>query len=184
MGELIEGTDPPHVDQARIDAFWANARIRANLNRMSVISGPSVVDTVPPPVWSFGTTAEADRLLELVLAGTKTAVSEPLQDLTSRGDPLPERGDLSILLDSTGAPRALLRTAAVTVVPFHSVDEGHVRAEAEGDGTVEWWARSNRVRFLGPQGDDVSAVPDDAPVVCERFDVLVPTRTERRRLLG
>lgn len=180
----MDGAGPPHVDQARIDAFWADARIRANLNRMSVISGPSVVDTVPPPVWSFGTTAEADRLLELVLAGTKTAVSEPLQDLTSRGDPLPERGDLSILLDSTGAPRALLRTTAVRVVPFHSVDESHARAEADGDGTVAWWARTNRARFLGPQTDDDSVVPDDVPVVCERFDVLVPTRTQRRRLPG
>lgn len=174
----------------RIDVFWEDARIRAGLNPARVYLGTSVTETVQPPAWSFGSTPEeADRILALVLSGAKTATTSPLSDYQpddpaesdlaadpdadsgeSAHQPLPEVGSLSILLDGSGHPRALVQTTAVSVVPFDQVDADHALAEGEGDGTLEQWRQVHREAF----GADGRPVDGDLPVVLERFEVLVP----------
>lgn len=69
------------MDEARISAFWADARLRGGINPVAGYLGATAADTLPPPAWSFGTTPqEADRLLELVLEGRKTATATALWD--------------------------------------------------------------------------------------------------------
>ena len=45
-------------------------------------------------------------------------------DYEAVGESLPEAGDLSIVLDGAGHPRALIATTDVRIVPFDEVDEG------------------------------------------------------------
>lgn len=67
------------MDDTEIRAFWVDARVRAGLNPVESYIGATGADTVPPPAWSFGSSPEqADRLLELVLAGRKTATASVL----------------------------------------------------------------------------------------------------------
>ena len=76
-----------------VEAYWASARAACGL------SGDV------PQAWSFGSTPEmADRLLALVLAGTKTAGASQLWDYEASGDPLPQAGDLSVVLDGAAIP--------------------------------------------------------------------------------
>ena len=59
---------------------------------------------LPPPAWSFGATPEqADRLLGLVLDGTKTATASACATTRPTDEPLPESGTLGIVLDGAGA---------------------------------------------------------------------------------
>ena len=93
-----------------VSAFWELARVRARLNSAPSYFGPTTLEVVPPPAWSFGASAEqADALLALVLDGTKTATAGALWDYESEGEPLPEVGTLSILLDGSGHPRGAHR---------------------------------------------------------------------------
>ena len=71
--------------------------------------------------WSFGDAA--DKLAELVLNGIKTATSSahPLYEI--EGEPLPEVGQYSVILDSEENAICVILTEAVYVMPFNQVNE-------------------------------------------------------------
>lgn len=141
-------------------AFWADARSALGL------SGPV------PDSWAFGGTPQmADELLALVLAGTKTAGASQGWDYDATGDPLPKVGDLSVVLDGAGHPRALVRTTDVRVVPFEEVDAEHARLEGEGDLTLDYWRRAHE-RFWTTYPEHDRGFSPTMPVVLERFEVL------------
>ncbi|SOC56675.1 ASCH domain-containing protein [Ornithinimicrobium cerasi] len=183
------------MHDAELRAFWADARVRGGLNPAEAYIGATASDTLPPPAWSFGATAEeADRLLALVLAGRKTATASVLWEYETEararqpqeeGDTLvetrldldlPTPGALSIVLDGEEVPRALIRTTHVDVVRFGEVDEDHARRE--GEGSLEEWRAEHRAFFArsAPPGQ---AVDEDTQVVLERFVVVVPATARR-----
>jgi uncharacterized protein YhfF len=154
-----------------IDEFWQVARPRARLSTLGGVLGETPAAAVPPPAWAFGDTPElADELLGLVLAGTKTATADLVASFEAAGEPLPVVGGLSIVLDGSRAPRALVRTTRVDVAPFAAVTAEHARLEGEGDGTLATW-RAEHERYFRRTGHEFS---DDALVVCERFRLLYP----------
>ena len=124
-------------------------------------------------VWSFGDNPEmADRLLELVLAGPKRATAGALADYEHDGEPVPEVGDLSIVTDGAGRPRAVLRVTDVRVGPLSSVDDRFAWDEGEGDRTRAWWLEAHRGffhRYLPTIGVEYD---DDIATVFQRFEVV------------
>ena len=159
-------------DHSPVEAFWELARFHAKLNVAPTYFGPTTLEVVPPPAWSFGANEEqADALLALVLDGTKTATAGALWDYESDGEELPEVGSLSIILDGRGHPRALIECTAIEVVPFDEVDEEHARLEGEGDLSLEFWREVHQQFFTEVATHDHGFQPD-MPVVCERFRVV------------
>ena len=108
MGDEISGTDAH--DEA-VEAFWNLARFHARLNTAPSYFGPTTLEVVPPPTWSFGADAEAARLLDGVLDGSVTSLDAPASDYAE--EPLPVPGSLSILLDADLHPVALLEVTSV-----------------------------------------------------------------------
>jgi uncharacterized protein YhfF len=160
------------VDEAEVERFWALARSQARITSMPGYFGPTTLEVVTPPAWSFGATPEqADALLALVLEGTKTATASALWDFESDGEPLPEPGTLGIVLDGAGHPRALIETTDVAVVPFDEVDEEHAFHEGEGDRSLGHW-REVHERFFTDHAEHERGFAPDMPVVLERFRVL------------
>lgn len=146
-----------------VDAFWAQCR--------AAIPG---LPEAAPEAWAFGATpAHADELLSLVLAGTKTATASPLWDFEHTGEPLPEPGLWNIILDGSGAARALLETVAVEVIPFDRVPEPHAFAEGEGDRTLRSW-REVHERYWRAYAEHARGFEPDMPVVCERLRLRFP----------
>lgn len=151
------------MTDALIQRFWAAARAAV----------PRLPDA-PPAAWAFGAEsepAEADELLTLVLRGVKTATSASLWDYEAAGEPLPAEGDLGIVLDGSGIPRAVIETTAVAVVAFDQVGDAHAFAEGEGDRTLASWRRVHE-RFWRRHSDNPAGFAADMPVVCESFEVL------------
>ncbi|MGJ7441612.1 ASCH domain-containing protein [Aquipuribacter sp. MA13-6] len=133
---------------------------------------------VPPPAWAFGGTPEqADELLALVLDGTKTATAGAHWAYEVEGQEMPRPGELSIVLDGAGHPRALVRTTAVDVVPFSEVGEGHARAEGEGDRSLAHWRESHERVFTAELVEAGREFSDDMLVVCEVLQLLYPRRS-------
>jgi len=161
------------MDEAEIERFWSLARRRAKLEKMPGYFGADPLAAVRPPAWAFGADPEqADALLALVLDGTKTATASAREDYHDDSDePLPARGALSIVLDGSGRPRALLVTTDVRVVPFDEVDAEHAAAEGEGDRSLEHW-RAVHERFFTEVDPNGRGFRRDMPVVLERFEVL------------
>jgi len=171
------GNDLDH-DEARdaaVAAYWATARKRAGLNRLDVVVGQQALGTVQPPAWSFGSDPqEADSLLELVLSGRKTGTASAHEPYALRGEPVPTPGDLSIILDGAGRPRALIVTTEIDVVPFREVGEEHAAAEGEGDLSLAHWRRVHEPFFTAELAEVGLDFDEDAAVVCERVRLLDP----------
>lgn len=149
------------MDDTRLADFWAEARVL----------DPALPEAVPD-AWAFGATAEqADELLGLVLDGTKTATASALWDYEATGDPLPVVGEVSIVLDGEGRPRAVIVMTAVDIVPFAEVTAEHAWAEGEGDRSLEFWREAHE-RFWREHAENATGFHPGMPVVCERFRVV------------
>jgi uncharacterized protein YhfF len=110
--------------EERVADFWQVARFHAKLNNIPGYFGQNALEAVPPPTWSFGSTAEeADRGLRGLLDGSETRTEAPVSAYTDAGEPLPEPGTLGIVLDGRGSPRALVVTSGVAVADDVVVEE-------------------------------------------------------------
>ncbi len=117
----------PEVDLSEIEfdheelrVFWDLARFHAKLNAAPTYFGPTTLESVPPPAWAYGDSAEeSDGFVAQVLADDGGETTAALSDYAGQ---LPEPGVLSILCDGAGRPRALVEVTDV---------------RAEGDQVVE-----------------------------------------------
>lgn len=173
--DTAEAVGSAEAQDAAVAAYWDTARKRAGLTRLDVVVGQQALGTVQPPAWSFGADArEADELLELVLAGRKTATASAAEPYEVHGIEVPAPGDLSIILDGAGRPRALIVTTEVAIVAFRDVDADHAAAEGEGDLSLAHW-RTVHERFFTDELTRVGrGFSQDTAVVLERFRLLDP----------
>ncbi|SED22534.1 hypothetical protein SAMN04489844_3957 [Nocardioides exalbidus] len=107
--------DPGDVefDHEELRVFWDLARYHAKLNAAPTYFGPTTLESVPPPAWAFGESAEeSDAFVEHVLDDELGSTTATVADY---GDELPETGVLSILCDGSGAPRALVEVSDVAI---------------------------------------------------------------------
>lgn len=126
--------------------FWSEARAAV----------PSLPEQVPE-AWAFGATPDqANELLSLVIARTKTATASALWDMETEGESVPKAGEASVILDGDGEPRAVIITTAVEIVPFAEVSAEHAHAEGEDDRTLRSWREIHeqfwRRSSLSPRG--------------------------------
>ena len=159
--------DAPPADA--IQEFWRLAARAARIGELDVYVGTPWGHVVPPQAWSFGDSpAMAQRLLDLVLTGYKTATTGLRQEYLDAGEALPKAGDLSILLDGSGTPRALVRNVEVVEARFADITAAQAAAEGEGDRSLASWRADHRHYFerLG------YPIDDDSAVIWERFEVL------------
>ena len=129
--------------------------------------------------WAFG--GSPDELAGLVLAGVKTATSSayPLYEL--EGEPLPEAGEYSVILDSRDEAVCVIRTDRVSVVPYRDIGPDHARREGEGDRSLAYWRQVHEAFFreeLAAAGLDFT---EDMPVVCEEFRAVWPEKERSER---
>ena len=127
----------------------------------------------PYEAWAFGgddTPELATELGLLVRDGPKRATTGRLDSFEADGEPLPQVGGYSVILDGAGQPVCIISTTQVDTQPFGDVDEEFARVEGEGDRSLEYW-REAHVRFFANEGTPVS---DDDLVVLERFELVWP----------
>lgn len=125
--------------------------------------------------WGFGDSPDmADALGALVRNEIKTATASLLWAYEAEGEPVPEPGDYSVVLDGMGEPLCIIQTTAVRILPFDEVGEEHAYLEGEGDRTLAHW-QEGHWRFFGRECAALGREPDPKmPVVCERFRLVYP----------
>lgn len=127
--------------------------------------------------WAFG--GDPDGLAALVLAGVKTAAASAYPLYEPEGEPLPEAGAYSVILDGRDEAVCVILTDRVTVVPYRDVGAEHARREGEGDRSLAYWRRVHEAFFREEMAAAGLVFTEDMPVVCEEFHVVWP-ETERR----
>nr|WP_277626196.1 ASCH domain-containing protein [Arsenicicoccus piscis] len=116
----------------------------------------------------------ADRLIDLYLAGAKTAGSGLAEDYATAGDALPQVGDHWIALDGNGRPRLILRTDRVETHRFLDVPERIAIAEGEGDLSLAYWRRAHAQHYAPHLQEWGLRDINDATVVTEFFTLVHP----------
>jgi len=144
-------------DDARVASFWRR------FTEATGIDGPYTA-------WGFGRGGDelATRLGLLVRDGPKRATASRLESYEEDGEPLPEPGDLSVVLDERGEPLCVIRTTDVEIRPFGEVDEEFAWTEGEGDRSLAHW-RQAHLDFFESDG---TPIDEDTPLVLERFELL------------
>lgn len=108
-----------------------------------------------------------DQLVRLILDGQKTATSSLVSDYEIEGEPLPEPGELELLLDSSDRGVAVLETVAITVVPLGDIPWSHVVAEGEGHTSLADWRRDHEEFWAA--NSPIGRLDDSTPVVMQEF---------------
>lgn len=123
--------------------------------------------------WGFGhTAADADELGGLVVRGFQTATASLIWAYEAEQEPLPQVGDLSLILDGAGAPLCLIETTELTVKAFQDVEARFAYDEGEGDRSLAYW-RDVHWRYFGEECAAIGREPSlEMPVLCERFRVV------------
>jgi len=115
-----------------------------------------------------------DRLVGAILAGAKTSTSSLLADYERDGQPLPEVGERSVVMDSGDRPVAVIEVTEVRVVRLGDVDLRHAIDEGEGYESVSAWRAGHEdfwhsAEVRAELGDPAFTVDDDTLMVAERF---------------
>jgi uncharacterized protein YhfF len=114
----------------------------------------------------------ADELGDLIASGTKTAACSALWEYEADGEPLPEVGVKTVVLDGNGDPLCIVETTEVKVVPYDRVEARFAYEEGEGDRSLAYW-RDAHWRYFSRTLPNVGREPTtDMPLVCERFRVV------------
>jgi uncharacterized protein YhfF len=131
------------------------------------------LDLQEPPLGSFGDGPELSAsLIELVIAGKKTASTGTPQGWSVSGARLPMPGDNEITLNWDGRPVCILETIELNIVRFCDVTPEFAAAEGEGDLSLEWW-RAAHERYFRREAERLGyEFSEDMPVVCQKFKVV------------
>lgn len=129
----------------------------------------------PKDVFTFGgDNAELNEsLLALILDGKKTGTTTYPIPATLHWGP----GDYAVVVNSQGAPRAIIRTVAFVRCAFGRVTEAF--ALSEGEGNYDEWRRAHIWFWKELQGD--TAFHEDSEVLCETFELVYPPSRKREQ---
>jgi uncharacterized protein YhfF len=128
-----------------------------------------------PDAFPFGGGgALGNELARLVLAGKKRATTSLPVEFTAVGDPLPLPGSVSIILDSSSNPLAIIERTQVDAVPFEEVGAAYAAIEGEGDGSLVYWRRIHREYFEDVCSRLGGVFDERTIVLCQVFRVVWP----------
>jgi len=155
------------IDEAKCRSYWAEF--------VASLGNGDPRRAAKPDAFGFGGEGEiADALAALVLAGKKRATASLPSEYTSLGEALPRAGDLSIILDGTGDPVAIIERTSVDLMPFNAVTAEFAAREGEGDGSLKYW-REAHTRYFSQVCERLGGkLEDKTPVLCQCFKVVWP----------
>lgn len=113
---------------------------------------------------------DADHGAAAILAGKKTATSAAFWDFPDGR--VPFAGALSVLVDGSGNPRAILETQRVDIIPFSCADEALAAAYGEWDLTLATWRTKMRAWYETSARRHDQTFSDNTPIICEWFKVV------------
>ncbi len=153
------------MNQEKIKTYWQ--KYLATLSAGSPTHGEQYVAEY------FGDSPElANELGALIVAGTKTATCSCLWEWEADGDPLPDVGLKTIVLDGNEEPLCIIETTEVAVQPYNQVDVQFAFEEGEGDRSLNYWREVHWQSFSRALPKIGRQPVQDMLLVCEKFQVI------------
>ena len=120
--------------------------------------------------WAYG--AVPDKLALLTLNGVKKAAASGYDLYQADQEPIPKKGEHSIILDGKGNAVCVIQTTHVTVVPFNEVTAEFAYKEGEGDRSLAYWRDVHETFFQEEFAHAKVPFTETSLVVCEEFEVV------------
>ena len=149
---------------ADIEPFWLEYQRERSVKVPGFAAAAALADT----------RGLADELADLVVRGLKRAHATLKRDFERELDPLPQIGDHLVVLDGSGAPRAIVRTTHVELRHFNEIDDQFAFDAGEGDLTLRWWLTAHRQDFAERGEREGFEVHEQIALVLEWFEVVWP----------
>lgn len=118
-----------------------------------------------------------DQLVDAIRSGKKTATASLFEEHHRFEVPLPQVGDLEVVIDSYGKPACITRVTEVRTVRFGDVSDAHAVAEGEDYDTAEGWQDAHRGFWTDPEfldyiGQPTVEINDDTVVVLVQTELI------------
>lgn len=124
-----------------------------------------------PGTMCFGNNEkDADELARLVKKGIKKATSHSLLGLQNRNEPLPRTGAFLVIINWKGEAQCIVRTTAVTLKPYFSIDAAYAQIEGEGDKSLAHWKQVHWDYFTEELQEFGREPRESMIIVCQEFE--------------
>ena len=116
--------------------------------------------------WQFG--IDNDKLIELVLKGQKRATTSLYNEYIKEQEPLPKKGEKSIIQYSNNKDACLIVIKKVIITQFKNITEELAFIEGEGDKSLKYYKDEHTKIFKKID----KSFSEESKVVFEIFKVL------------
>jgi uncharacterized protein YhfF len=118
----------------------------------------------------IGTTPDtADEGAAAILNGTKTLTSSPFWEFADGR--IPFVGTLSMLLNGSRQPVAIVETTRIEIMPFNAISDELAFAYGEGERTAVWWRKAMGDWYRGSASRYGVEFREEAPIIWEWIKV-------------
>ncbi|WP_276702222.1 ASCH domain-containing protein [Chryseobacterium sp.] len=115
---------------------------------------------------------EADECADLVVKKIKQATSPSVWWFKKNKEELPKVGDLAIVTDWNGDPKAIIRTKKVEIVKYKDITPAYAQLEGEGDKTLEYWKKAHWKYYQNEMKEFNEFPTEEMKIVCEYFETI------------
>ena len=127
----------------------------------------------PPSFYFCDNKKDADECAELVVKKIKQATSPSVWWFEKNNEELPKIGDLAIITNWDGEPKALIKTIKVEIVKFKNITKEYAFIEGEGDRSLEYWRKVHFSYFENEMKDFGEYPNEEMEIVCEYFETIL-----------
>ncbi|MBW3695396.1 ASCH domain-containing protein [Vibrio sp. T187] len=116
----------------------------------------------------------ANECARLINIGKKRASCSLKSAYDIDQEPLPQVGQLTVVLNWQQQPVCIVQLTEVSLCPFNQVTREFAESEGEGDGSYEWWHQAH-VNFFTKYAKSIGTVfTETDELVLERFEKVYP----------
>lgn len=149
--------------QTTINLYWEEFQI----------NNGEYLDIEQPQTFFFcDNKKDADECAELVVQKIKQATSPSVWWFEKNKEPLPKKGDIAIVTNWNGEPKAIIRTTKVEIVKFKDITPKYAHTEGEGDRTLAHWKKVHWDFYQNEMKTFNESPSEDMEIVCEYFETI------------
>lgn len=115
---------------------------------------------------------DADECAELVVQKIKQATSPSVWWFEKNNEEFPKIGDLAIVTNWDGEPKAIIKTVKIEIVQFKNITNEYAFIEGEGDRSLEYWRKVHLDYYRNEMKDFVEHPIEEMEIVCEYFETI------------
>jgi len=115
---------------------------------------------------------DADECAKLVAKKIKQATSPSVWWFEKHQEEFPKIGDLAIVTNWAGEPKAIVRTTKVERIKFRDITTEYACIEGEGDKSLTHWKETHWEYYMNEMKESGEYPTTDMEIVCEYFETI------------